>query len=119
MHMSSRGLARQKAGEFIFGILTGVWSISSHDVAPSAPSFGLKSFFFWLVSTRLTQASETSTVFCSIVLIFSSKRAVAKLVFFSISRLIVMLLAASGIRTVFTHVSIRWVVLIAGRTPAK
>ena len=56
----------------------------------------------------------TSMVRCMILLILSSILLVAKAVFFSISRRIVILEAAKGIRTVLMQVSIKCTMAIAG-----
>jgi len=87
--------------------LTGVWSSA---MIPS--SRGLKSVLLCELSSLVTWMIATSMVLCINELTFSSIWTIAIFVVFSISRLTVVFDAASGIKTVLMHDTIRCIVVI-------
>lgn len=94
----------------------GVCSCSNQAPPPlSASSLGLKSDFCWRARSLVTQTRTTSIERCMIELTFSSMPSMAAVEVFSMSRRIVTLAVASGMRTVRMQVFIRYIVLMAGR----
>lgn len=99
---------------------TSVWSCSSQvPPPPKASSRGRKSLLFWRASSFVTHVMTTSMDLCIMLLTFSSILSKARLAVFTMSRRIVTLAEASGMRTVLTQVFIRFSIPMAGRKPIR